>query len=240
MKRYQKVLLAIIPLCFILSFMYTQKDADPLQGSWIATSNDEQQVLLFQDGYCTFTRFTIHNKKFIESLGGPYKITGNKLALVVEFNTANNQVVGETLQKSFSISNTSLSTDVSGENLKFLKQDDGKENLAGLWKISGRKQGDSLVQIHQRGTRKTIKILTGTRFQWAAINPGTKEFSGSGGGRYTFENGKYTEFIEFFSRDSSRVGASLTFDGRLENGEWHHSGLSSKGDPIYEIWSRKQ
>jgi hypothetical protein len=63
---------------------------------------------------------------------------------------------------------------------------------------------------------------------------------GTGGGTYTFANGKYTEHIEFFSRDSSRVGAALTFDGKLENGDWHHSGLSSKGDPIYEVWSRKK
>ena len=27
-------------------------------------------------------------------------------------------------------------------------------------------------------------------------------------------------------------------DGQLENRAWHHSGQSSKGDPIYEIWSR--
>jgi hypothetical protein len=51
-------------------------------------------------------------------------------------------------------------------------------------------------------------------------------------------NGKYTENILFFSRDNSRVGAQLTFDGKIEDGNWHHSGLSSKGDPIYEIWSR--
>ena len=96
-----------------------------------------------------------------------------------------------------------------------------------------------MVPIHQSGTRKTIKILSSTRFQWAAIDPGTKQFMGTGGGTYSFENGKYTENIEFFSRDSSRVGQSLTFDGKLENGEWHHSGFSSRGDAIYEVWSRK-
>jgi hypothetical protein len=82
----------------------------------------------------------------------------------------------------------------------------------------------------QLGARRTLKILTGTRFQWAAINIETKEFFGTGGGRYTFENGKYTEHIEFFSRDSSRVGASLGFDGKIESGAWHHSGLSSRAN----------
>src|SRR3546814_4443688 len=83
--------------------------------------------------------------------------------------------------------------------------------------------------------RRTLKILTGTRFQWAAINVETGEFSGTGGGTYTFKNGKYTENIEFFSRDNSRVGMSLSFEGDLQGDDWHHQGKSSKGDPIYEI-----
>ena len=87
-------------------------------------------------------------------------------------------------------------------------------------------------------SRRTLKLLTGSYFQWAAINIETGEFSGTGGGRYTFENGKYTEHILFFSRDASRVGMSLSFDDKLEDGDWIHTGLSSKGDPIYEIWSR--
>src|SRR5690606_19047358 len=90
------------------------------------------------------------------------------------------------------------------------------------------------------GARRTIKILGGGRFQWVAFNSQTKEFSGTGGGTYNAEDGKYTENIEFFSRDDSRVGASLGFDYEVQDGEWHHSGKSSKGDPIYEIWSPYQ
>ena len=116
--------------------------------------------------------------------------------------------------------------------------DAGKAPLAGVWHITHRMQNDALTAIHQTGPRKTIKILTGTRFQWAAINPETKEFSGTGGGTYTFENGKYTEHIEFFSRDSSRVGAALVFDDKMVNGGWHHTGLSSRGEKIYELWGR--
>ena len=116
--------------------------------------------------------------------------------------------------------------------------DDGAAPLAGVWKISAREQDGKIVPIHQTGARKTLKMLTGNRFQWFAINPETKQFSGTGGGTYEFANGKYTEHIEFFSRDSSRVGASLSFDGKLENGEWHHSGLSSRGEKIYETWGR--
>ena len=85
-----------------------------------------------------------------------------------------------------------------------------------------------------------MKILSGSRFQWIAYNTETKEFMGTGGGTYTTTNGEYTENIEFFSRDVSRVGASLSFDYRLVDGKWNHSGLSSKGDPIHEIWSVRE
>ena len=97
---------------------------------------------------------------------------------------------------------------------------------------------EKISPIHVNGTRKTLKLLTGSRFQWFAIDPGTKGFFGTGGGNYSFINGQYTENIEFFSRDSSRVGASLSFNGKVVDGNWHHSGKSSKGDDIYEVWSR--
>ena len=82
----------------------------------------------------------------------------------------------------------------------------------------------------KRSARKTIKILTGERFQWAAINTATGEFFGTGGGTYTFKDGRYSEKIEFFSRDSSRVGITLDFEGKVEGVNWHHRGKSSKGD----------
>ena len=103
--------------------------------------------------------------------------------------------------------------------------------------MSGRKSGDKIQPRNTDQPRKTMKIVSGTRFQWIAYNTETKQFSGTGGGTYVTINGKYTENIEFFSRDDSRVGASLDFDFSLKNGDWHHSGLSSKGAPMYEVWS---
>jgi hypothetical protein len=86
-----------------------------------------------------------------------------------------------------------------------------------------------------------MKILSGTRFQWIAYNVETKEFFGTGGGTYTTVDGKYTENIEFFSRDQSRVGMSLGFDfSIMDDGGWRHSGKSSKGDPLDEIWTQRE
>jgi hypothetical protein len=131
---------------------------------------------------------------------------------------------------------------LSVEGLGDWQQVDGSNTLAAAnYRITGRMGNEGTVTTMQRGARKTIKLLTGTRFQWAAINPETKQFSGTGGGTYTIKDGKYTETIEFFSRDNNRVGASLTFDYELKDGkDWHHSGLSSAGAKIYEVWSKEQ
>ena len=63
---------------------------------------------------------------------------------------------------------------------------------------------------------------------------------GTGGGTYSTINGIYTENIEFFSRDNSKAGLSLEFSYSIENNEWNHSGYSSKGDPMHEIWIRRE
>jgi hypothetical protein len=119
--------------------------------------------------------------------------------------------------------------------------DDGKPGaLAGAWLFTGRVT-DTGIEKRVPGARRTMKILSGTRFQWIAYNIETKEFFGTGGGTYTSVNGKYTETIDVFSRDNSRVGAKLDFNFSLSpEGDWHHSGKSSKGDPINEIWSKRE
>jgi hypothetical protein len=85
--------------------------------------------------------------------------------------------------------------------------------------------------------RKTLKFLSEGYFQWIAYNVETMSFSGTGGGRYAADQGVYTEVIEFFSRDDSRVGAELSFEFERKGADWHHKGNNSKGEPMYEIWS---
>ena len=124
---------------------------------------------------------------------------------------------------------------------KFKRIDNGLPGkLQGAWLMSGRiRDGETQLRDTNR-PRKTMKILSGTRFQWIAYNTETKQFMGTGGGTYTTKDGKYTENIDFFSRDDSKAGLSLQFNYELTDGQWHHSGLSSKGDPIHEIWSVRE
>lgn len=220
-----KQILILISLLLFGSFHIANAQ---LGGAWKNISADATTVVLFQNGYFTATTFSANS--FTATRGGPFQIVGNKVAVRQEFNSAEKELVIESIP--FRISNKVLTL---GKQ-KFERTDDGTAPLAGVWKITGRMEEGKINQIHQTGTRKTLKMLTGGRFQWFAIDPDGNKFSGTGGGTYTFENGKYTENIEFFSRDSSRIGASLSFDDHLDNGQWHHSGLSSRGVKIYGIW----
>ncbi len=208
-----------------------------LTGAWLSTGQTGEQVLIFVDGYVTHTSYSFDRKQFIATRGGTCEATGDKLNINFEFSTPNKDEVGTKASYPYSIKNGVLTTGMGGNSTTWARLDEGKGALAGNWQITGRVQNGKMNEMRP-GARKTIKILSGTRFQWAAINTETKEFSGTGGGKYTFANGKYTEHIEFFSRDSSRVGASLTFDGAVESGKWIHKGLSSRGEPIHEVWSR--
>ncbi len=230
---------------FLLTFTATkgtiaQSNRTGLTGAWQIKEADKEQVLVFQDGFFFHTVYNKGEKRFLYSRGGTYTHNADALNCTISFNSAHKEEVGKQFSTKYAINGAKADFSINGEKQNWQRLDDSSAPLAGVWRITSRMQDGKLTPIHQTGTRQTYKLLTGTRFQWAAIDPGKKEFSGTGGGTYTFRNGKYTEAIEFFSRDSTRVGASLTFDGKLENGEWHHSGKSSKGDPIYEVWSRVQ
>lgn len=229
--------LFVTVILFLAATVTLRAQSASVSGAWQFNNGEETHYLFFQDDFCFHT--IIQGKTFVMSQGGSYVVTDGKLNVKLLYNSSDSTKVGEnmTLPISVSIEQLSLRTD-KGE-ARFIKVDNGKATLAGVWKITGRMGTDGKVaDIHQTGSRQTYKLLTGTKFQWVAIDPDKKQFSGTGGGSYTFKDGKYTEIIEFFSRDNSRVGAALSFDGKLENGKWQHSGLSSKGDKIYEVWGK--
>jgi hypothetical protein len=199
--------------------------------------NDNHQILFMND-YFAYTHYNKEGKQFTQTLGGTFRLENNQLVTNVEFNSTQKEMVGQTVSYPFTLNGDELTITVDGQPLTWRRLDNGDAPLAGVWRITNRMQEGKIVPVMQSGTRKTIKMLTSNRFQWVAIDPGTKEFFGTGGGTYKFADGKYIENIEFFSRDNERVGASLTFDGKLQSDGWHHSGLSSRGEKIYEIWNK--
>ncbi|HVI44344.1 MAG TPA: hypothetical protein VM802_05725 [Chitinophaga sp.] len=206
-------------------------------GAWKSEANGVNKVLLITPGYFSITAY--QDKNFLVTFGGTWKPAGEgSVDVKIEFNTDEKSQVGQETTAPVEVSNGRLITADGGGKTEWTRIDDGNGPLAGNWRITGREQ-DGKMNTFTPSARKTIKLLTGTRFQWIAINTDTGEFFGTGGGSYTFENGSYTEKIDFFSRDSSRVGASLTFKGSVNGGNWDHSGLSSKGAPIHEVWSKE-
>ena len=228
----------ILSLLSILSMLAMGQSK--IDGAWETQIDQGKLVMIIADNYMSAAHYDLAGKKFFATHGGRITALSDKdMTLVTEFNSAAKEQVGKTMIMGISVSNGKLSMTHDGGTMQFTRLDEGGKNLSGNWRITQREQNGQLTPIHTTGARKTIKILSATRFQWAAINTETGEFSGTGGGTYMFKDGIYTENIEFFSRDSSRVGMSLSFNGKLDKNDWYHSGKSSRGDPINEVWSRK-
>lgn len=223
------ILIMILPVAVI-----AQKN---ITGAWQYKTGTVETVLIFAPSYFSVTTFDIPNKKFIQTWGGRYSKQENNVSAIIEFNSSDKAQVGKKINFNAAINNNVLISNIINDHKEWKQVDDNKGPLAGLWVITGREQ-NGVLNTMTPGERKTIKILSGTRFQWAAINTVTGDFFGTGGGNYSFQNGIYTENIEFFPRDSSRVGMSLSFNGSVNGDEWNHSGKSSKGDPVHEIWTR--
>jgi hypothetical protein len=237
-KRYimRTLLLLLFNLSSIITHpLYAQSTA-ALNGAWKLNEGEKTHLIIIQGD--TYAHTIYQGKQFLATQGGLFSTQGNTLTATILFNNTDSTKVNTSMSVPFRITGSQLILDMGGNEIPFDRVDDGKGALAGVWRITGRMGDDGKINaIHQTGTRQTLKLLTGTKFQWVAIDPAKKQFSGTGGGSYTFKDGKYTENIEFFSRDNSRVGAALVFDGKLEKGDWHHSGLSSKRAKIYEVWS---
>jgi hypothetical protein len=235
----KKMIVCIV--CTLLSF--TSK-AQSVIGAWetFATSENGdnlKSVVIFAYGYQVLTVYNATTGEFIHSNGGTWKLDEDIMTEKVEFHTDNSERVGT--EVSFKVKVNTSTLEIVGSGQIFTKIDNGTPGeLQGAWLMSGRiSEGKTQLRETSR-PRKTMKILSGTRFQWIAYDTETKQFMATGGGTYTTMNDEYTENIEFFSRDFSKVGLSLKFNYKLIDGKWHHSGFSSKGDPINEIWSLRK
>ena len=237
MKKLVFVLTTISFLFLAESFNSTPQL--PLTGAWQAKSGTSDHVLIFQDNYFSYSIFDKANRKFIHTSGGTFSEGSGRLHVNMEFDEDSKENVGAHKHFSVAMENGKLTLDLGGGVSQWTRIDNGTGGLSGNWRITGRMREGSMQTV-EKSARKTLKLLSGTRFQWMAINTETKEFLGTGGGTYSFKDGKYTEHIEFFPRDSSRVGASLVFDGIVNNNVWTHKGLSSQGAPIHEEWTREK
>ncbi len=233
-----------IIVSLIYTFLSFGINAQNFIGAWESYHTSEygeklKSVLIFSERYQVIATYDSKTGKFISTNGGTWKLTGNTMTEKVEFDSTNSERVGKEVSFEMFINDSNIG--IVGSEMKFKRIDNGTPGKTqGTWLMSGRIR-DGKTQLRDTSRpRKTMKILSGTRFQWVSYNTETKQFMGTGGGAYTTTNGEYTENIEFFSKDDSKIGASLKFNYNIVDGKWHHSGLSSKGGPIHEIWSVRE
>src|SRR5690606_1341200 len=233
MKTFAFSVVACLLVAGTLVASYAQSSVN-LTGAWQTGPQTNQSTLICSESFFSMATYDLTNKRFISTFGGSYRVEGGEYIAMIEFHSLSPEMVGNEYRGAITLRNGMLYIEDESGNSGWKRLDDGKPGqLAGAWLITGRMRDGQMSKMTP-GARRTMKILSGTRFQWIAYNVDTKEFAGTGGGTYTTRNGKYTENIEFFSRDNSRVGASLSFYGELKDGKWRHSGLSSKRDNIYE------
>jgi hypothetical protein len=234
MKTLTKLLFTL--LFAIVTITQTKAQSEVI-GAWKSTDGPTSFLMLVTPFYYSVTVYDTAG--FKSTMGGTWSVSSNNIGITkIEFCSADPSQVGKQLEANADFKGDQLETAMGGHKIAWTRIDYGNSEMAGVWQITGREVNGTMNTM-KPGDRKTIKILTNTKFQWIAMNTKTGEFFGTGGGSYTFKDGVYTENIEFFSRDNSRVGASLSFKGSVNGDKWDHSGKSSKGDPIHEEWTRR-
>ncbi|HJO70490.1 MAG TPA: membrane or secreted protein [Flavobacteriaceae bacterium] len=212
-------------LLSILNILYSCSHLDNTSSSVFEIDKTDETIerLIIDSEYLVVTEFNKTSGAFVKTYGGYYEIEGDSYQVSLEFNSD--------FEKD-SIKSIELTKDNNWRNIS-----KPKSMLQGKWVMSGRYNNGEFRTRDTNIPRKTMKVLIDGFFQWIAFNTETFRFSGSGGGEYEAVDGKYIEKIQYFSRDDSRVGAELDFNYEVKEGNWHHSGLSSKGNPINEVWT---
>lgn len=213
-------------------------------GVYISDTENLRHELKINDDYMVYTEYRQSPPKFIRTLGGFSRVeeaAGKRLTVSLEFNSNYEKDSLRMLSVPMEIDGKNLVLDWNTK-LTFTPLAIPKEvqDLRGEWLFATRGPDEGQERRGEENPRKTLKFLMDGRFQWMAYNTDTFEFFGTGGGSFSSEDGAYVENIEFFSRDDARVGATLQFNYKVKDGDWHHTGKNSKGEPMYEIWALRE
>ena len=216
----KKIIFKILFLFYSISFSQVYNFNSVSNGKSIT------HKIMLDENYFVETQYLTKTAEFILTRGGYYNKTETNIIKVnLEFNS---NFLKDSL-KLFQIEKKD----------SWIKSFGKPIDLNGKWLMAGRITDEGEKRRDISKPRKTMKFLKNGNFQWIAFNTETFQFFGSGGGTYSSKNGIYTENIQFFSRNNNSVGKILPFNYSLKGVDWHHSGKSSKGDPIYEIWTKR-
>ena len=192
-------------------------EANPLKNtSWFLNDKNMNEVRIYSDNFFSSTKYDKDNKKFLSTYGGTYLLDEEGYYEVIEFNSNDSSLVGDTIyisRISINLNNDNGLMQLDGE--KYEKFKNYNSILSGSWLMSGIERGGEIRMRDVNRSRKTMKILAGGRFQWIAYDINKKGFYGTGGGIFTSENGNYIENIEFFS--TVKPGEKISHHFQLSN-----------------------
>ena len=193
--------------------------AQPAPGVYIGTDPNNPGLVhevKLNGNYLIHTEFT-HLPTFIRTRGGYFTADADAINVQLEFNSGYEQDSVKSISYSYSMDGDAL---VLNENtpIELIPVQAKEQDLDGAWLFATRGPDTGQERRGDESARKTLKFLQDGYFQWIAYNTETMKFSGTGGGMYTAKDGNYTEIIQYFSRDNSRVGAVLEFNYEIIRG----------------------
>jgi len=237
MKSY---LLCLLSVGFLFTANLSSAQPTPelrsVNGAWRSASN-VTRTMIIMDGYFAQADFDATQKTFTGTFGGPFTWANGVVKGKVDFNSLEPSQVGSDFTVAMTLEDNKLVIATDDGRDTWTRLDDGQSRVAGAWRVSARENNGELTEVPV-APRRMLKFVSGARFQWVTINTTTGEFFGTGGGQYTLKDGTYTEQIEFFSGNNSRVGLSLVSTAEIKDGKWHHRGKTSGAEPIFQVWSR--
>ena len=161
-----------------------------IEGAWESSQGENRTIMIIASRYFSAAVYHKTSGAYLGTCGGTWKIERDVFKEVHEFNTLTPAWVGTELKSQISVQEKILVFTTKDEVETFTRIDNGTPGqLAGAWIITGRTTSSGLQKITP-GPRKTMKILSGTRFQWIAYHTETKEFFGTGGGKRTADQFK--------------------------------------------------
>ena len=208
----------------VLLFLFCLHSVIPAQVFTFTVDGQNHRVLM-DDNYLIETVFMKIDGAFVLSRGGYFTNTANGIDLAFEFNS--NYALDGLTSISFTLNNT------------WNKISQADQELEGKWLMAGRVKAEGEQRRNLTDSRKTLKFLLDGYFQWTAFDIESMRFIGSGGGTYSAQNREYIETLDYFSRDNRKVGKVLPFEFLLNDDDWYHKGLNSKGKAMHEIWRRR-
>lgn len=235
-------------LVFVFSLLFSfQTYAQILNGAWRLVEKNNQPVeneaiKLFSNTYFTYAAYDKATGEFTEASGGTYSLNKLSYKEYLDIDSNEPEHSGQTVEylnvlEEDQLILTNLKTGAKEKWVRFDKADNYQ--MAFCWRIHKKKdQGDTGWRTIAYRPRKTLKMLTNSRYQVLALNSETGQFVGSSGGRWTGEDDTYIEHVEFFSKDQTNVGRSLEFKRAFVEGLWLHTGKTTKGEDMMEKWHR--